>query len=133
MNTPDTRPWEPLNGRPPRVGDEVRQEWYGVTRSGTVGRVDGNGDPWTSEGGYIGPILGGTWYTRPAADSRQAAPPVTGPTPLRRILAILNRPPLHRRRPRPQLSPGYGSVSYQDGWIEPGTMTARQIAETDDD
>ena len=69
MSTPDTRPWEPLNGRTPRVGDEVRQEWYGVTRSGIVGRVDGNGDPWTPEGGYIGPILGGTWYTRPAAST----------------------------------------------------------------
>ena len=57
------RPWEPLDG-PPRVGDEVRQEWYGVTRGGIVGRVDGSGDPWTAEGGYIGPILGGTWYVR---------------------------------------------------------------------
>ena len=59
----DDRPWESLNG-PVRVGDEVRQEWYGVTRTGVVGRVDGNGDPWTAEGGYIGPILGGTWYVR---------------------------------------------------------------------
>ena len=59
----DARPWEPLNG-PVCVGDEVRQEWYGVTRGGIVGRVDGNGDPWTAEGGYIGPILGGTWYVR---------------------------------------------------------------------
>ena len=62
----DPRPWEPLNG-PVRVGDEVRQEWYGVTRSGIVAGVDGNGDPWTAEGGYIGPILGGTWYARRAA------------------------------------------------------------------
>lgn len=58
------RPWEPLNGRRVYVGDEVREEWYGVTRTGVVGRVDGNGDPWTAEGGYIGPILGGTWYVR---------------------------------------------------------------------
>ena len=58
------RPWEPLNGGPVHVGDEVREEWYGVTRTGVVGRVDGNGDPWTAEGGYIGPILGGTWYVR---------------------------------------------------------------------
>ena len=58
------RPWEPLNGGPLHVGDEVRQEWYGVTRGGIVGRVDGNGDPWTAEGGYIGPIQGGTWYVR---------------------------------------------------------------------
>ena len=59
----DARPWEPLNG-PVRVGDEVRQEWYGVTRGGIVGSVDGNGDPWTAKGGYIGPILGGTWHVR---------------------------------------------------------------------
>ena len=62
----DARPWEPLDG-PVRVGDEVRQEWYGVTRSGIVAGVDGNGDPWTAEGGYIGPILGGTWHARRAA------------------------------------------------------------------
>ena len=65
-NPVDDRPWEPLNGGPVRVGDEVRQDWYGVTRGGIVGRVDGNGDPWTAEGGYIGPILGGTWYVRRA-------------------------------------------------------------------
>lgn len=64
----DDRPWKPLKkGDPLHAGDEVRQEWYGVTRSGIVGSVDGNGDPWTAEGGYIGPILGGTWYVhRPA-------------------------------------------------------------------
>ena len=61
----DDRPWEPLNeGTLLCRGDEVREEWYGVTRTGVVGRVDGNGDPWTAEGGYIGPILGGTWYVR---------------------------------------------------------------------
>ena len=61
----DNRPWEPLSkGDPLNVGDEVRQEWYGVTRSGIVASVDGSGDPWTAEGGYIGPILGGTWYAR---------------------------------------------------------------------
>ena len=65
---PDDRPWGPLKkGDPLHVGDEVRQEWYGVTRTGVVGRVDGNGDPWTAEGGYIGPIQGGTWYVRRTA------------------------------------------------------------------
>ena len=64
----DNRPREPLNGRPLCAGDEVRQEWYGVTRSGIVASVDGNGDPWTAEGGYIGPILGGTWYVRRAVE-----------------------------------------------------------------
>ena len=59
------RPWESLKqGDLLHAGDEVRQEWYGVTRGGIVGSVDGNGDPWTAEGGYIGPILGGTWYVR---------------------------------------------------------------------
>ena len=61
----DDQPWKSLKkGDPVHAGDEVRQEWYGVTRGGIVGRVDGNGDPWTAEGGYIGPILGGTWYVR---------------------------------------------------------------------
>ena len=61
----DDHHWEPLNKDDPlHAGDEVRQEWYGVTRGGIVGRVDGNGDPWTAEGGYIGPILGGTWHVR---------------------------------------------------------------------
>ena len=63
--TPDALPWESLKqGDPLHAGDEVRQEWYGVTRGGIVGSVDGNGDPWTAEGGYIGPILGGAWYVR---------------------------------------------------------------------
>ena len=73
-STVDDRPWEPLNGNPVRVGYEVRQEWYGVTRTGIVGRVDGNGDPWTAEGGYIGPILGGTWYVRrPVTEAAELA------------------------------------------------------------
>lgn len=55
------------------------------------------------------------------------------PALIRRILAILNRPRPLSRQPSPQLYPGFGSVSYQDGWIEMGTMTSRQLAETDDD
>ena len=80
----DDRPWESLNG-PVRVGDEVRQEWYGVTRGGIVGSVDGNGDPWTAEGGYIGPIQGGTWYVRraiqelPTEDGVEIVPAGGGP------------------------------------------------------
>ena len=47
----DDQPWKSLKkGDPLHAGDEVRQEWYGVTRGGIVGRVDGNGDPWTAEG-----------------------------------------------------------------------------------
>ncbi len=64
----DARPWEPLNGRPVRVGDEVRQELNGVTRIGVVGSVDWNGDPWTVERGLIGFILNGTWYVRRPQD-----------------------------------------------------------------
>lgn len=63
----DPRPWEPLNGGPARVGDEVRQELNGLTTTGVVGRVDGNGDPWTAERGFIGVLEYGTWYVRRAA------------------------------------------------------------------
>ena len=58
------RPWEPLNGRPVRVGDEVRQELNGVTTIAVVGRVDVEGDPWTTEDRFIGVIDEGTWYVR---------------------------------------------------------------------
>lgn len=59
-----SRPWEPLNG-PLYKGDEVRQEHKGVTSTAVVGRVDGEGDPWTAEDRFIGVVLGeGTWYVR---------------------------------------------------------------------
>ena len=64
LTADDARPWEPLNGRPVRVGDEVRQDWYGTTTTAIVGRVDGDGDPWTAEGGLIGLLHNGTWYVR---------------------------------------------------------------------
>ena len=60
----DARPWEPLNGDPVRVGDEVRQELNGVTTIAVVGRVDVEGDPWTTEDRFIGVIDEGTWYVR---------------------------------------------------------------------
>lgn len=60
----DDRPWEPLNGDPVRVGDEVRQELNGVTTIAVVGRVDAEGDPWTTEDRFIGVIDEGTWYVR---------------------------------------------------------------------
>ena len=63
-NPTDPRPWEPLNGRPVRVGDEVRQELNGVTTIAVVGRVDVEGDPWTTEDRFIGVIDEGTWYVR---------------------------------------------------------------------
>ena len=59
------RPWEPLND-PVRVGDEVRQELNGVTTIAVVGRVDGEGDPWTAEDRFIGALDEGTWYVRRA-------------------------------------------------------------------
>lgn len=61
----DPRPWEPLKkGDPLNVGDEVRQEWYGTTTTAIVGRVDGDGDPWTAEGAPIGSLDSGTWHVR---------------------------------------------------------------------
>lgn len=65
--TGDDRPWEPLNeGDPLRVGDEVRQHDGGVTTTAVVGRVDADGDPWTTEGRFIGVLEYGTWYVRRA-------------------------------------------------------------------
>ena len=62
------RPWELLNaGDPVRVGDEVRQELDGVTTIAIVGRVDEEGDPWTTENRFIGVIEYGTWYVRRTA------------------------------------------------------------------
>ena len=59
------RPWEPLKkGDPLHVGDEVRQDWYGTTTTAIVGRVDGDGDPWTAEGAPVGSLDSGTWHVR---------------------------------------------------------------------
>ena len=71
-NLDAARPWEPLNGDPVRVGDEVRQELNGVTTIAVVGRVDVEGDPWTTEDRFIGVIDEGTWYVRRAV---QELPP----------------------------------------------------------
>lgn len=60
----DDRPWEPLNGGRVYVGDEVRQDRYGVTTTAVVGRVDDDGDPWATEDGFIGQLGLGTWYVR---------------------------------------------------------------------
>ena len=59
----DARPWELLNG-PLRVGDEVRQDWCGLTITGVVGRVDGGGNPWSVNDSFIGLLEVGTWYVR---------------------------------------------------------------------
>lgn len=64
-NTPDDRPWEPLNKHDPlHVGDEVRQDLSGITHTAVVGCVDGEGDPWATGGNFIGRIDFGTWYVR---------------------------------------------------------------------
>ena len=60
----DDRPWELLNGRRPRVGEEIRRDRYGITSIAVVGRVDRTGDPWTAEGALIGMLSHGTWYVR---------------------------------------------------------------------
>ena len=63
----DERPWEPLNEDDPlNVGDEVRRENGGTTITAVVGRVDGDGGPWTAEGASIGLLRYGTWYVRRA-------------------------------------------------------------------
>lgn len=64
-NSENDRPWEPLAvGDPVRVGDEVRQEYLGVTATGIVDRVDGDGDPWTVEESPIGDRCLGIWHVR---------------------------------------------------------------------
>ena len=68
----DARPWEPLNGHKPRVGDEVRQDYCGVTTTAVAGRVDDDGSPWTAEGRFIGRARVGTWYVRRPAPTPPA-------------------------------------------------------------
>ena len=64
----DDRPWEPLKkGDPLHVGDEVRQDYSGVTRTAVVGRVGEDGTPWTTERDLIGLLHWGTWHVRRVA------------------------------------------------------------------
>lgn len=63
-NTEDPRPWEPLDGGKVYPGYEVRRDYGGMTITAVVASVDGGGDPWTAEGGFIGPLQFGTWYVR---------------------------------------------------------------------
>ena len=63
-NTEDPRPWEPLDGGKVYPGYEVRRDYRGMTITAVVASVDGGGDPWTAEGGFIGPLQFGTWYVR---------------------------------------------------------------------
>ena len=82
----DDRPWESL-GESDQVcvGDEVRQDPLGVTTIAVVGRVDGEGDPWTAEDRFIGGLDLGTWYVRraiqelPTEDGVEIVPAGGGP------------------------------------------------------
>ena len=82
----DARPWEPLiESDQVCVGDEVRQDHLGVTTIAVVGRVDGEGDPWTAEDRFIGGLDLGTWYVRraiqelPTEDGVEIVPAGGGP------------------------------------------------------
>lgn len=78
---PDDRPWGPLKkGDPLHVGDEVRRDYRGITSTAVFDRVDGRGDPWTADRGFIGSLDHGTWYVRrtdqelPTEDGAQIIP-----------------------------------------------------------
>ena len=61
----DARPWEPL-GESDQVcvGDEVKWDYYGLTMTATVARVDKTGSLYTAAGLHIGVRSVGTWYVR---------------------------------------------------------------------
>lgn len=64
----DDRPWESL-GESDQVcvGDEVKWDYYGLTMTATVARVDKTGSLYTAAGLHIGVRSVGTWYVRRAA------------------------------------------------------------------
>ena len=63
----DARPWESL-GESDQVcvGDEVKWDYYGLTMTATVARVDKTGSLYTAAGLHIGVRSVGTWYVRRA-------------------------------------------------------------------
>ena len=63
----DDRPWESL-GESDQVcvGDEVKWDYYGLTMTATVARVDKTGSLYTAAGLHIGVRSVGTWYVRRA-------------------------------------------------------------------
>ena len=64
----DDRPWEPLGeSDPARVGDEVKWDYYGLTMTATVARVDKTGSLYTAAGLHIGVRSVGTWHVRRVA------------------------------------------------------------------
>ena len=63
----DDRPWEPLGESDQvRVGDEVKWDYYGLTMTATVARVDKTGSLYTAAGLHIGVRSVGTWHVRRA-------------------------------------------------------------------
>ena len=64
----DDRPWESL-GESDQVcvGDEVKWDYYGLTMTATVARVDKTGSLYTAAGLHIGVRSVGAWYVRRAA------------------------------------------------------------------
>ena len=63
----DDRPWEPLGeSDPARVGDEVKWDYYGLTMTATVARVDKTGSLYTAAGLHVGVRSVGTWHVRRA-------------------------------------------------------------------
>jgi len=76
LNHPDARglfadgdghPWEPLGESDQvRVGDEVKWDYYGLTMTATVARVDKTEGLYTAAGLHVGVRSVGTWYVRRA-------------------------------------------------------------------
>ena len=86
----DDRPWEPLGeSDPARVGDEVKWDYYGLTMTATVARVDKTGSLYTAAGLHVGVRSVGTWHVR------RVAPEL--PTKLPAMISML----LFRLKPMP--------------------------------
>ena len=66
-NPEGDRPWESL-GESDQVcvGDEVKWDYYGLTMTATVARVDKTGSLYTAAGLHIGVRSVGAWYVRRA-------------------------------------------------------------------
>ena len=64
----DPRPWEPL-GESDQVcvGDEVKWDYYGLTMTATVARMDKTGSLYTAAGLHVGVRSVGTWHVRRVA------------------------------------------------------------------
>ena len=67
-NPDDARPWGPL-GESDQVcvGDEVKWDYYGLTMTATVARVDKTGSLYTAAGLHVGVRSVGTWHVRRVA------------------------------------------------------------------